>query len=219
MTHMLSFFEELFAHLPPLVFDFRVQKRQKVVIYTDASFSALRNGLGFVLFDEETNQRFVCDAPCPAWLMSIWDDPTCNPWLLSGWTNEEKKRKTHINALELLAIVAAVWTVGERFLKNRQVVFFCDNTSAMSAAVHGYARSPDMAALSNTLHLALAALQCTPFFEWVPSLANCADIPSRPQGPAEEAFYTRIKAEHWKGKMRFPSFKPLQKPTLKSIFN
>jgi len=38
------------------------------------------------------------------------------------------------------------------------------------------------------LHLALAALQCTPFFQRVPSLANCADIPSAPQGPAEEAF-------------------------------
>jgi len=97
-------------------------------------------------------------------------------------------------ALKLLAIVAAVWTAGNEFLQNREVVFFCDNTSAMSAAVHGYARSQDFAALSNTLHLALAALTCTPFFEWVPSLASCADIPSRPQGVAEEAFYARVKA-------------------------
>ena len=28
--------------------------------------------------------------------------------------------------------------------------------------------------------------------EWVPSLANCADIPSRPQGVAEKAFYARV---------------------------
>ena len=88
----------------------------------------------------------------------------------------------------------------------------------MSAAVHGYARSPDMAALSNTLHLALAALKCTPFFEWVPSLANCADIPSRPQGPAENDFYEQVKAKHWPGKMKFPSFEKFQHPTLNAIF-
>ena len=71
-------------------------------------------------------------------------------------------------------------------MQNREVVFLCDNTSVMSTAVHGYARSPDLAALSNTLNLALAALKCTPFFEWVSPLANCADIPSRAQGVAEE---------------------------------
>jgi len=107
---------------------------------------------------------------------------------------EQSRPKTHINALELLAIVAAV---GKEFLQNREVVFFCDNTSAMSAAVHGYARSLDLAALSNTLHLALAALKCTPFFEWVPSLANCADIPSQTQGVAEEAFCTRVEVTRW----------------------
>jgi len=114
--------------------------------------------------------------------MLVWNDAASNPWLLSGWDREEIQRKTHINALELLAIVAVVWTVGKEFLQNREVVFFCDNTSDMSAAVHGYARSPDLAALSNTLHLVLAALKYTPFFQWVPSLANCADIPTRPQG-------------------------------------
>ena len=117
--------------------------------------------------------------------MLVWNDATSNPWLLSRWNKEEIWRKTHINALELLAIVAAV---GKEFLQNREVVFFCDNTSAMSAAVHGYARSPDLAALSNTLYLALAALKCTPFFEWVPSNANCADIPSPSRGVAEEVF-------------------------------
>jgi len=80
--------------------------------------------------------------------MLVWNDATSNPWFLSGWNKEEIWRKTHINALELLAIVAAGWTVGKEFLQNREVVFFCDNTSAMSAAVHGYATSPDLAALS-----------------------------------------------------------------------
>jgi len=128
------------------------------------------------------------------------------------------QRKTHINALELLAIVAAVWTVAEEILQIREVVFFCHNTSAMSAAVHGYAKSPDLATLSITLNVALAALKCTPFFEWVPSLANCTDIPSRPQGVAEEAFYARVEVTRWPEKMKFPSFVNLPFPHLNSIF-
>jgi len=53
------------------------------------------------------------------------------------------------------------------------------------------------------------------FFEWVPgSLANCADIPSRPPGPAEEAFYKRVKATRWPGEMKFPSFPNFQYPKL-----
>ena len=35
----------------------------------------------------------------------------------------------------------------------------------MSATVHGYARSPNLAAFSNTLHLALATLQCNLWVE------------------------------------------------------
>jgi len=106
----------------------------------------------------------------------------------------------------------------ERVFAKLRGCFLCDNTSAMSAAVHGYARSPDLATLSNTLHLALAALKCTPFFEWVPSLANCADIPSRPQGVAEEAFYARVEVTRWPENMKFPSFANLQFPKLNSIF-
>jgi len=62
----------------------------------------------FLLFDQENKCQFVCDAGCPDWLMSVWSDVTSNLWLLSGWDTEEIRRKTHINALKLLAIVAAV---------------------------------------------------------------------------------------------------------------
>ena len=37
-----------------------------------------------------------------------------------------------------------VVTLGESLLRNRRVLFFCDSTSAMSAAVHCTARSADM---------------------------------------------------------------------------
>ena len=92
-------------------------------------------------------------------------------------------RKTQIHHFEMLAILSAVVTFGDRFMRGRNVLFFCDSTSAMSAAVHGYTRTPDMAAMANALHLEFARLQCRPWFEWVPSEANPADIPSRVSGP------------------------------------
>ena len=74
MTHMLKFFEALFNDMPDLQFDFSRRKKRKVIVYTDASFDRDRNGLGFIVFDQESNERFVCDASCPHELMARWND-------------------------------------------------------------------------------------------------------------------------------------------------
>ena len=214
MTHMLEFFRELFNHLPPLDLVAGKAVRNKVLVYTDASLSPTRNGIGIVIFDQETDEGFRCDSPCPEWLMSAWGDATTNPWLL-GEYDSEAKRIAHVNSLELLAIVAAVWTFGPAFFSGRQVIFFCDSTAAMSAAVHGYARAPHLAALSNTLHLAMARLQA--WFEWVPSEANPADLPSRPQGKEAEDFYREEKLKLWPIAMRFPSMAQLSRPRFHDV--
>ena len=64
-------------------------------------------------------------------------------------------------------------------LRNRQVLFCGDNTSSISACVHGYSRSPELGRLSNEVHLFMAKLNCDVFFIYVPTDANIADIPSR----------------------------------------
>jgi len=61
----------------------------------------------------------------------------------------------------------------------RPDVFFINNTQALSACIHGYCHNTDMGRLCNLLHLSLAALCCQPFFNWVPSKANPADLLSR----------------------------------------
>jgi len=207
MTHILAFFKEIFVHLSSLVFYFLQKSRTKVVIYTDASFSETRNDMDFLLFVKETQQHFVCDAPYPSWLMKVWDDPSSNLWFLSDRSNPWKKRKNNINVLELFATIV---------LQDHQVFFFCDNTSTMSTVVHGHVHSPDMTDLSNMLYLPVVTLKCTPFFEWVPSLANCTDIPSHPQGPVEDDFYEQVKTKYYSGKMKFQSFEKI--PNLNSIF-
>jgi len=72
MTHMKDFFQELLTNLPPLEFCFRKYTRAKVIVYSDASFSLIRSGLGFVVIDQESGKRFVSAAECPPWLLAIW---------------------------------------------------------------------------------------------------------------------------------------------------
>ena len=74
----------------------------------------------FLLFGQQNKSQVVCNAACPDWLMLVWNDATSNPWLLSRWNKEEIWRKTHINALELLAIVAAVWARRVSHLSHTQ---------------------------------------------------------------------------------------------------
>ena len=97
------------------------------------------------------------------------------------------------------------------------MLFVCDNTSDMSAAVHGYARSSRMGTLSNTLHLALASLRCNAWFECEPSEANCADIPSRPQGLEEQQFYDDLELERWPGGDEIPPIDQIRKPRLHDV--
>ena len=86
--------------------------------------------------------------------------------------------RTLINHCELLAILAAILSAPD-LLRDRDIVVWSDNVGALSACVHGYSRQPEMAALSNAIHLLLADSCSRAYFLHVPGKANCADIPSR----------------------------------------
>ena len=158
VTHMKDFFQELLANLPPLEFCFRKYTRAKVIAYSDASFSLMRSGLGFVVIDQESGERFVSAAVCPPWLLAIWSSIVRAPWLTHDDLRSDEKQQQHINALELLALVAVVWTCGEQIFRDRQVLLFIDNTAALSAAASGCAKSPHLATIEHT-SLVLGLLQ------------------------------------------------------------
>ena len=137
MTHMKEFLQELFTNLTPLELCFHKYTRVKVIVYSDASFSLMRSGLGFVVIDQEAGERFVSAAVCPPWLLAIWSSIDRAPWLLHDDLRSVEQQQQHINALELLALVAVVWTCGEQICRDRQVLFFIDNTTTVSASVSG----------------------------------------------------------------------------------
>ena len=198
--YMLQFFVELFQHLPPLVFDFRKRKRKPVIVYTDAAYDNLRHGLGFAIFDTDSNTRKILSGQVPPTVMKEW-----------------APKATYINQLELIAVLAAVLTFGKDCLTDRDVIFFIDNTSALSACVHGYARDTDLAAMSNLLHLALAQLQCTSWFEFVNSAANIADLPTRPQDADAAILYAQLGLTQDQS-LHLPTLEELKTPRMQRLF-
>ena len=99
------------------------------------------------------------------------------PWgvLLSSWRLD---RKTYIAELEALAAISVYTTYPDLF-KGRKVNHFIDNTVALSALVHGYSGKPDLAKSVNVFYLQMLSLRASVYFEYVPSKANIADLPSR----------------------------------------
>ena len=158
---MCDYFIALLPRLPELRLQLGARAGGHLLVYTDASHSPSFSGLGVVVFDTARGRRFISECRLP-------------PWVFSLFASSDHV----INQAELLAMVAARLTFPDVFY-GRSVLHFVDNTSALSAAVHGYSSKPDMAVLTNMLHSLDASLRVDAFYEWVPSDANIADIPSR----------------------------------------
>ena len=58
-----------------------------------------------------------------------------------------------------------------------------DNTVALSALVHGYSGKPELAKSVNVFYLQTVRLRANVYFDYVPSKANIADLPSRAAWP------------------------------------
>ena len=89
-----------------------------------------------------------------------------------------KERKQQIHMGELLGPICAVlrWP---NLLKDRSAVFFVDNMGVLCNIINGTSSQLDAGSLTFALHLRIATLQITPWWEWVESDSNCSDGGSR----------------------------------------
>ena len=106
--------------------------------------------------------------------------------LLSSWRDDQK---TYIAELETLAAIAVYSTFPDLF-RDRAVNHWVDNTVALSALVNGYSGKSSLAKAVNVFYLQTFGLRTRVYFDWVPSKANIADLPSR-EGWAELAHELR----------------------------
>ena len=100
---------------------------------------------------------------------------TLPPWVYAYLSRDDK---TLIMQAEMIAALSALMSAPS-VLAGRKVIMFIDNTGALSSLLNGYSSKPDAARLCNLFHLFAAAIGCSIYFEWVPSKANIADLPSR----------------------------------------
>ena len=69
--------------------------------------------------------------------------------------SNKHQEQTNINHCELLAALVAILTFPEMF-RGRNVLLFTDNLTVLRCLVHGYMRTPELAHISNAIHLLLA---------------------------------------------------------------
>ena len=86
------------------------------------------------------------------------------------WVPGDKK----IAQLELSMVLFALVARPQEF-RHRRGVWYLDNTAALMALIRGRSDNPDLARMSQLIHLCLFVYQCWVYWEWVPSKSNWSD--------------------------------------------
>ena len=117
-------------------------------------------------------------------MIYIPENGATGKWFFARATADEQfmsrfvKRKQYIGQLELLAAVAVYYSVPQWF-RQRAVIHYVDNSSAVAALVKGYSSRPDSAKILYAFWAMVAGLGALPWFYYVRSEANVGDFPSR----------------------------------------
>ena len=165
----LRFFESALEEgLPPRAYDLNPEAAAAVQVWTDAMWEPTQR--------EPARVAFVVRFPAEdAAGRARWVFGACNtPEVLM---RRFVRRKNYIGQLELLAAVSVYYSVPE--LRGRRVLHWIDNTGVISALTKGYSRAPDSVRILHVFKAFCLGLGVSVWFQWVPSKANVADLPSR----------------------------------------
>lgn len=96
------------------------------------------------------------------------------PKLYDLWGPGDKK----IAQLEMMMVLYGLLARPSSF-RHRRGLWFIDNVAALMCLIRGRSDNGDLEKISNMIHIALFALRCWCFWEWIPSKSNWSDAISR----------------------------------------
>ena len=105
-------------------------------------------------------------------------------------------RETFINQAELLAAPVLIWRA-RKLLYRREVLWFIDNTAAATALIKHTSTARDSRHMAMLVGAVFVSAQVRPWYEYVASAQNPADILSRAGLDAPEV-QARIASHLWR---------------------
>ena len=157
----LCFFITLLNNMPDREVRLSSDSFPPLIVWSDASWEQGVGWLGFVVYDPERGRFMHADSHIPEHILEMF-----------------VRNKQKIGQCEILAAIAVYFSLPD-LCRDRQVIHWIDNTSAISCLVHGYSGKADSALLVNAFNMYNAGLKARVHYEYVESAANVADLPSR----------------------------------------
>ena len=121
-------------------------------------------------------------------LVAVWDVPFHVQQNLQA-------RATQIMPADLLAVPLTLLAVPD-VLRGKDIIFFIDNQSAMAALIRACSSVSDCSLLALLTSVLTLSLRVRPWFEYVNTKQNPADVLSR-QGYADATVRSKIDAGAW----------------------
>ena len=161
----LLFLQQLLTLTIPRIIPLNPVHAKRARIWTDASFHVDSAGIpicklcGIISTQGMAPEGFVATVP---------------PSLIASF--QERKQQIHMG--ELLAPVCSIlqW---KQAVTDASLIFYIDNMGVLCNIVNGSAKQLDAGTVTFALHLQLAALRSSAWWEWVESESNCSDGGSR----------------------------------------
>ena len=175
LRQALEFLDAVLSAFQPRCVTFN-EPKPPTLIYTDAVFTPGQPvGLSCVIFAPQLRKPQGLYAKLPDSLMEQF-----------------RRRETHISQAEIAAVLLAAIHEPE-CLRQKDVIHFIDNSSALSGLIKGHSSQNDSSALLSIFAVITASLCARFWHEFVESSANVADGLSRNGLP--DALMGRLQAD------------------------
>ena len=174
LRQSLCFLKQLVREVPDFSMCILPKVANPALVWSDAMFTPASEGLAlsckivFVIYCPERHQYFHSALDVSSRILELY-----------------KARKNYIGQAEVLGALAVYLSV-EKFegdlaglLSGRRVLHFIDNQGALANCISCSSKDDDCAWMVHRLAISTARMACAPWFDYVRSKANIADLPSR----------------------------------------